>query len=883
VTAAEGAGGDPADDAANVAGDELDASVRNLVLTAFLDDQAAGAVRTLVEYQTLHPGHEACIADELGPLLAVAAPAPVQQIGRYEVRRELGRGGQATVYLAYDPRLQRDIALKVLPRRLATPTEELRLQREATSVARIDDSGVCPVYEVGRDGEHVFLAMKYVAGETLAAQLAKERADGASPRPIATTLAFFASLAASLHRAHETGVVHRDLKPANVMVDERGQPVLLDFGLAGTKDGTGSGLTRTGDVFGTPHYLPPERLRGEVQGDVQGDVWALGVALFETLAGRRPFDAPTLELLYRQILVDEPPSLRSLRPEASRDLVAVVATCLCKDRRRRYRTALDLANDLRALQRGEPVCARVPSVRQRLWQWHRRHAVAATAGWLVLAGLVSTISVQQRALTAVRTAQAETDGLNDFLVRKMLLAVTPDEARGRKVTAEEVFDRAMENVREAFAAPSRTAGTLHHVLGLANDALGRRQVARECLERALAIRISLLGPAARETLQSQAKLAAIEIESDQIEAGRRRLAATLAQQRETLGPHDPDTMGTTNSEVFLTLAIGKYEDAVRLARAAVEQARAAFGPRDQHTLTALEFLARALGHTGRRAEAEPLLREVLAARIEGRGADAPAVAKAYNELAVLLHDLALRDGIEAKWAEAEPLYELGLERTRVLYGGRSFDHAIALNNFASFLQDRAAREDKPELRRRAIELLRESLAVREALDGPTSTRVATAAGNLGTALCGAGTPADAVPFLDRSFRIRDITLGRLHPETVKALFNLTLVTRYAHGPATVPELAADLETRLVQCTDIDARTRLTYADGLLAMHFRGGEFQRVLQTGPVLHSQCLEQWPGDGGPTGLHVAKVVADAAARVGDAAAEALWRERAAAAPRK
>ncbi|MCC7063257.1 MAG: serine/threonine protein kinase [Planctomycetes bacterium] len=856
--------------------DDLEASVRNLVLTAFLDDQAAGVVRTLGEYQAMHPGHEACIADELGSLLAAPTPRLVEHIGRYEIRRELGRGGQATVYLAHDPRLQRDVALKVLPRGLATPTEELRLQREATSVARIDDSGVCPVYEVGRDGEHLFLAMKYVAGETLAAQLTRERAHGAPPRPIGSTLAFFAALAGSLHRAHETGVVHRDLKPANVMVDERGQPVLLDFGLAGTKDGTGTGLTRTGDVFGTPHYLPPERLRGEVQGDVQGDVWAIGVALFETLTGRRPFDAPTLELLYRQILADEPPSLRSLRPDASRDLAAVVGTCLCKDLRRRYRTALDLAQDLRALQRGEPVRARVPSVAQRLWQWHRRHAVGATAGWLLLAGLVSTISVQQRALAEVRAAQAETDGLNEFLVRKMLLAVTPEEARGRKVTAEEVFDRAMQNVREAFAEPSRTAGTLQHVLGLANEALGRRRVARECMEQALVIRTAVLGPEARETLQSQAKLAAIEIQDDPIEAGRQRLAATLALQRAVLGPHDADTLGTINDEILLAITVGKYEEAVRLGRAAVDQARAAFGPRSKHTLTAMGLLARALGQIGRRTEAEPLLREVLAARIEERGADAPAVAKAYNEVAVLLHDLALRDGIEAKWAEAEPLYELLLERTRVLHGGKSFDHAVALNNFASFLQDRAAQERKPELLQRAIALLRESLAVREALDGPTSTRVATAACNLGTALCGAGTPADALPFLERGFRIRDITFGRLHPETVKALFNLTLVTRYAHGPATVPELAADLETRLAECTDIDARTRLAYGDGLLSMHFRGGEFQRIVQQGPALYAQCLEQWPGDGGPTGRNVAKVIADAAAKVGDVATEAQWRAR-------
>ena len=852
-------------------------AVLNAVLQSFAADRARGIVRSLGDYQAEHPGFEAVIAAELGPLLDPAEARAEQQVGPYELRRELGRGGQATVYLAYDPRLQREVALKVLPRGLTSLAQELRLQREATTAARLDDSGICPIYEVGRDGEHLFLAMKYVAGETLAQRLEQRRSEGSGPPPLAPTLQFFEQLATTLHRAHQAGVVHRDLKPANVMHDERGAPVLLDFGLAIATDDDTPALTRTGDVFGTPQYLPPERLDGRRRiGDAQGDLWAFGVTLFEALTLQRPFAAPTLEQLYQAILTSDPPPLRQLRPDASRDLAAVLSVLLDKDLLCRYRTAEDVARDLRAVRLGEPVQARPPGPFRLALRWHRRHAALATAGWLSLAGLVSTISVQQAALREVRAAKAEASGINDFLVEKLLLAVTPEEARGREITAAAVFDKAMQSVATTFTAPTRTSGAVHHVLGRANQALGRNRAARDCFERAVAARVEVLGPEARETLHSRYELAQELRTAGEIELARAQLATILAAQERQYGPADEDALKTRLEQVRCTMSAGQHRDAEMQARDALSRIQAAFGPDHRLTLEALHQHARTLEDCGRRVEAEPGMRAVIDGRIRLLGADAPAVLTATNDLASLLHDLALRDGIESKWEEARLCYETTQAATERVHGRQSSSYATSINNLASFLQDRARKTDDKATLQRAIALFRESLALREGLDGPDSTRAAIACSNLGSALIDNGDDAAAVELSERALQLRERNQGRLHPECVLQLYNLMMVVCKARGAAPALPLLADLEQRLGATTDVHTKARLSYRYGMLQVLCTGHQDQKVLELGPTLHTECLAQWPPDGGPTGRATAAILATSARRLGRTDEAAQWQQR-------
>ncbi len=365
-------------------------------------DRARGNVRARAEYLARFPGHEARIRRELDALAEQPpAPAVVRRLGRYRLVRELGRGGQAVVHLAHDEHLDRPVALKVLVEGAGWQSQSRRerLQREASALARLDHPGICAIHEADLAGETPFLAMRYVAGETLAARLQRARVaavDGEgllacrpdSTAHIALVLAMGEMVARALHSAHEAGVVHRDIKPGNVMLTRDDEPVILDFGIASTDDAAELVRTRTGELFGSLAYLAPERLSGNGTADRRGDVYALGVTLYECLTLRRPFEATTATALLAAIgagrAVDPVRHNRAL----PRDVVLVLETALEPDPSRRYPTALALAEDLRRLRHHEPIAARPIPIRLRVLRWTRRHPVVAVAGVLLVAALV---------------------------------------------------------------------------------------------------------------------------------------------------------------------------------------------------------------------------------------------------------------------------------------------------------------------------------------------------------------------------------------------------------------------------------------------------------------------------------------------------------------
>jgi WD40 repeat protein len=354
------------------------------------------------------------------------------------------------VWLARDTRLERLVALKLLTELAALSPQALeRFHREAQVASRLDDPGLCTIYETGSEHGVHFIAMRYVEGSSLATLLDEVRAraaaklasfpalpadpdeEGAERPPEAAalprnasesvrrTVRLFERLARSLHRAHEAGIVHRDLKPGNVMVTPSGQPVLLDFGLAGVLDETLPSVTRTGDVFGTPAYMAPEQLAGKAgdgaRVDRRTDVYALGATLYECLTLRHPFESVTREALYQAIREQDPADPRRTNPAIPVDLWTILQTCLAKDRERRYRTALELAEDLRRFREGKPVHAHPPSRIYRARRFVRRYRALVTAtlvviGTLVVATIVSTAGffrARRAEERAMRSAESE--------------------------------------------------------------------------------------------------------------------------------------------------------------------------------------------------------------------------------------------------------------------------------------------------------------------------------------------------------------------------------------------------------------------------------------------------------------------------------------------
>jgi WD40 repeat protein/predicted Ser/Thr protein kinase len=328
------------------------------------------------------------------PALAPQAKHIVpHQIGRYRVLRLLGEGGMGAVYEAEQDRPQRTVALKVIRPGLLAPELLRRFAHEVEILGRLHHPGIAQIHEasVAQDGQP-FFAMEFIRGLPLD-EYARQRSLTLRDR-----VELLARVCDAVQHAHDQGVIHRDLKPANILVDESGQPKVLDFGVARATDLlTGAGLTQTGQLLGTPSYMSPEQVTGDSAAiDRRADVYALGVILFELLAHRLPLQLANRPLAEaaRLILEEEPPRLGSIYPELRGDVETIVAKALEKDTARRYPSPAELAADLRRWLAHEPILARPPSALYHLRKFARRHkglvgGVLATVAALVL-GLVGT-------------------------------------------------------------------------------------------------------------------------------------------------------------------------------------------------------------------------------------------------------------------------------------------------------------------------------------------------------------------------------------------------------------------------------------------------------------------------------------------------------------
>jgi tRNA A-37 threonylcarbamoyl transferase component Bud32 len=306
--------------------------------------------------------------------------------GRYEIVRRLGQGGMAEVYLATDRMLGRAVAVKVIRDRLAEDRKlAARFRREARAAAALNHPGIVAVHDVGMDGDTPYIVMEYVRGRSLAEVLQHE-----GPLPPSRVAEIGIALAQAVAVAHDAGIVHHDVKPGNVMITERGEVKVLDFGIAHAMQWTP--LTEGPAVHGTAEYMSPERIRGG-DGDPRSDVYSLGVVLYELATGRPPFAGDTpLATAYRH-LEESPPEPRSIRPDLPASLSAVLMRCLAKRPDDRYRRADDLAADLARFRAGElPSTSPVP-VRptRRLWDDEAQETPPRRRRWPWVAGALAGV------------------------------------------------------------------------------------------------------------------------------------------------------------------------------------------------------------------------------------------------------------------------------------------------------------------------------------------------------------------------------------------------------------------------------------------------------------------------------------------------------------
>lgn len=262
-------------------------------------------------------------------------------IGRYRIKAELGRGGMSTVYLAHDPRFERDVAIKLLPLELLhQPTFRRRFEREAKVVASLDHPAIVPVYDFGEETGQPFLVMRFMTGGSLGERLHQ----GAIS--IAESARIIAKLAPALDEVHLHGVIHRDLKPSNILFDQRNEPYISDFGTAKLKHAH-TKLTDTGGAVGTPAYMSPEQIQGDSELDGRSDIYTLGVILFEMLTGKHPYQTNTPIAVAVKHMFEPVPSLQDMEPHLPPACQELIVKAMAKQKEHRYRTAVEFANALK--------------------------------------------------------------------------------------------------------------------------------------------------------------------------------------------------------------------------------------------------------------------------------------------------------------------------------------------------------------------------------------------------------------------------------------------------------------------------------------------------------------------------------------------------------
>ncbi len=715
---------------------------------------------------------------------------PGAHVGPYRIEAEVGRGGMGAVYRARraDGTFDKTVALKLVRRGLDTDEVLARFRRERQVLAALDHPAVARLLDGGAAADgRPYLVMEFVDGHPITAYCDRHRLS------VEARLALFEQVGEAVAHAHRRLVVHRDLKPSNVLVgeDEHGQArvKLLDFGIAKLLEADADeALTQPGARRLTPAYAAPEQLRGEPV-TTAADVYALGVILYELLAGNRPempLKSPSAAL------TPEAAELRGratdgLRQRLQGDLDVICLKALREEPEARYPSVEALLDDLHRHRTGLPVAARPASVGYRVRKFIGRHRVGVAAASAVVLALVGGLGVALWQAQAKAREAARAELTRDFALGLFSLA-DPSETRGEAFTTEHLLDQGAARALDELTGEPEVQEEVLMALAEINYRLSRYENATSLFERVRAQRAARLGPEHPDVAGALNGLAAIAGELGELERADSLYRQLLAIERRH-PDRDPLYLA---SALFnygaLARAQGDLDDAEARHREALALYRLHAGPESPEVAKSSKSLALVKHQRGEYAEAEALYREALALQTRLTGELHPEVGTLYNSLA----SLRLMRG---DYAEADSLYDRALSIQRRLFPS---DH----RNLVTTMARRSMLPIEQGTPEEAEPLLEEPLAMAQRLFGEHHPSFALPLSNLALALAEQERYAEAAARYEQALAIYRDGLGPEHPSTAAAMANLAWV-RLAQGDVPVAE-ALYREAAAIQETALEA-------------------------------------------------------------------------------
>jgi len=621
--------------------------------SAYLDQACVGVPELRAQVDALLDRHDAGgLLDQ--PVHAPGIPHdPVPpQIGRFRILEPLGRGGMGIVYRAEQDQPKRQVALKMMHAGLATDELRRRFEFETSVLARLQHPCIAQIYEVGTwdpgSGPRPFFAMELVDGVALDTFLAQARASTEA------RLRLFIAICDAVQHAHQKGVIHRDLKPANILVTASGAPKILDFGVARATDADlqVTLYTTPGQLVGTLAYMSPEQVSAATERlDTRSDVYALGVMLYEMLAGQLPYEFGTGKIAsaIRVIEECEPKPFTTVSRALRGDLETIVRKSLRKRPENRYQSASDLAADIHRFLEHQPIIARPATALYQLSRFARRHR-GLVAGLAVasLVLIVGAVGVAWQASLARAEARTRRD-VAGFLT-EILTSIEPAKTAGNALTVREMLDDAAARIDERFEGAQLVRGELHHTVGSTYYRLGAYEDAQRHAQLAVADLEAKAGPRAESTLLAMSTLGLTLSQLDRLEEAETILREALQR---VIAPDDPiadgirehlgivldergqdaealglfqgvydrtlarlgaghiDTLRAQNNLGKLLMELRRFDDALPHLSECLERRRAVLGDDHPHTITSIANLAAVYSNAGRHDEGTILIREAV--------------------------------------------------------------------------------------------------------------------------------------------------------------------------------------------------------------------------------------------------------------------------------